>query len=167
MSTKDYSSKQEKMIADYLGWSVVSGSGAAACYPGDIISDEWLGECKTHMTSGNKIVFNKSHWKKICDEAFVKRRYPVLFTDDGSQKSAKTWCLFRANCIDPSSVLFVDFPDLNQKTNIGFHHDELMSLYWSNVSDAVIGDEEIVFRIPWNGEKVAVTMLSTFHKIFQ
>ena len=92
MATKDYSSKQENMIADSLGWSVVAGSGAAACYPGDIISDEWLGECKTHLSPGKKIFFSKKVWKKIQDEAMVKRRFPVIFTDDGSQKSKHTWC---------------------------------------------------------------------------
>ena len=36
MPTKDFSSKQENMVADFLDWSVVVGSGAAACYPGDV-----------------------------------------------------------------------------------------------------------------------------------
>ena len=100
MATKDFSSKQEKMIADKLGWSVVAGSGAAACYPGDVIGDEWLGECKTHTSPGHKIIFKKDIWSKICDEAMIKHRFPVLFTDDGSQKENHTWCLFHASRVD-------------------------------------------------------------------
>ena len=32
------------MIADHLGWSVVTGSGSRSTHPGDVESDEWLEE---------------------------------------------------------------------------------------------------------------------------
>lgn len=93
MSTKDFSNLQENMIAKALGWNVVSGSGARPLHPGDVISSEFLGECKTHEHPGNKIVFNSSVWHKIKDEALSKFKHAVLFTDDGSQSLEHTWCL--------------------------------------------------------------------------
>lgn len=94
MSTKDFSSIQESTIAKYLGWKVVAGSGAAACYPGDIKSEEFLGECKTHVKPGHKLIIDSKVWKKICEEAIFESRWPVLFIDDGSQNIKKTWCIF-------------------------------------------------------------------------
>ena len=93
-SKKYYSSKQENMIANKLGWRVVTGSGARSTHPGDVESDEWLGECKTHESLGHKIVFYQSVWKKISDEASSKYKFPALFVDDGSQISSNTWVMF-------------------------------------------------------------------------
>lgn len=94
LSSKYFSSKQEKMIAKSLGWSVVSGSGSRNLHPGDVQSDEWLGECKTHEKPGHKIIFYKSVWDKIVDEAISKYRFPALFVDDGSQSIVNTWVMF-------------------------------------------------------------------------
>lgn len=163
MPTKDFSSAQENMIADYLGWSVVSGSGAAACHPGDVISDDWLGECKTHVKPEQKIFFSKSVWKKICDEAMIKRRYPVLFTDDGSQRSNKTWCLFshrqvnRDECTTYSDSTFVN------RTNISFGH-LTMILNYENIN--INPDKPAVFLFRWGEDTVAVCPLSTFRELF-
>jgi len=102
MSTKDYSRKQEHLIADTLGWDVVSGSGSRHTYPGDISSSEWLGECKTHQKPGSKIKFNRDVWNKIVEEASSQFKYPVLFVDDGSQTVKNTWCMF------PGSIRGID-----------------------------------------------------------
>lgn len=170
MATKDFSSKQEKMIADYLGWSVVSGSGAAACFPGDVISDEWLGECKTHVERGQKILFNKKVWDKICDEAMVKRRFPVLFTDDGSQKSGKTWCLFASKHLDFSEcrpVMPLCLCKLHgQGKNISFDHSEMLDLY--NQEQKEFPERIQVFLGSWNTkEDVVVVPLETFKEIIE
>lgn len=109
MSTKDntktYSSKQENMVADFLDWEVVAGSGAAACYPGDVISDMWLGECKTHTKAGHKIFFDRNVWEKIKEEAYVKHRRPVLITDDGTQWARNTWCVCLKNHLEMEDVV--------------------------------------------------------------
>lgn len=91
--TKEVSSKQEKMIAKYLGWDTVVGSGARSFHPGDIISEDYLGECKTHMTKQSKIVFHRDFWDKIKNEAMSKFRTPVLFADDGTQTIENTYCV--------------------------------------------------------------------------
>ena len=100
-STKYYSSRQESYIAGFLGWETVVGSGARNFFPGDIICDDWLGECKTHTSPGHKLTFDFEVWDKIDKEAVSQNRKPVLFCDDGSQHIDKTWCLV-------SSPLFKD-----------------------------------------------------------
>ena len=69
MATKEYSSVQEHKVADALGWEVVTGSGARPTVPGDVKSDKWLGECKTHTEKGQKIFFDLAVWQKISKEA--------------------------------------------------------------------------------------------------
>ena len=100
INTKEFSSKQENRIAEYLGWSAVSGSGSRPTLPGDIESDEWLGECKTHCSESNYIEFLKEHWDKISEEAIAKFKFAVLMTDNGTQDINKTWCIFNPTCID-------------------------------------------------------------------
>ena len=94
MATKDYSSKQESMVAKYLGWKTVVGSGARDFHYGDLIDLEWLGECKTHMKKQDRIVFYKKHWEKLPEEAMFHHKNPVLIVDDGTQRINKTYCLF-------------------------------------------------------------------------
>ncbi len=94
INTKVYSSRQEKRVAEYLGWKVVSGSGACNCFPGDVRADEWLGECKTHTTPGHKLSFSHSVWRKISDEARSRFSSPAYFVDDGSQLLSSTWVMF-------------------------------------------------------------------------
>ncbi len=94
LNKREASSKQERLVATLLGWRVVSGSGARPTHVGDIISDDWIGECKTHVDPGHRIVFAADVWKKIKDEANSKFKYPVLICDDGSQTTEYTWCMF-------------------------------------------------------------------------
>ena len=111
MTTKNnkvYSDKQEKLVASYLGWNLVTGSGARPNHPGDVISDEWLGECKTHTTEGHDIYFNFEVFQKIIDEASSQFKKAVLFTDDGSQKANHTWC------IAPIEAFSLDIDSLKQ-----------------------------------------------------
>lgn len=112
---KHYSQIQESKIAKYLNWSVVSGSGARSGHPGDIKSDEWLGECKTHVRSDSDIVINFDVWNKISDEAQSQFKKPALFVDDGSQEIEHTLVLFR-----PSIVAKFKEADLNIRSEHEF-----------------------------------------------
>ena len=103
VNNKVFSSKQEHLIPDYLSWKVVSGSGARHTLPGDVCSDEWLGECKTHTTPCHTIIFQLSHWKKIEAEATAKFLQPALFVDSGRQTVEDTWVLFK-NTFDAITV---------------------------------------------------------------
>lgn len=154
MSTKDFSNKQEKLIASFLDWSIVSGSGARACHPGDIIGDEWLGECKTHETPGKSIFFSQKVWEKIVDEAIAKHRKPVLFTDDGSQKIDKTWCIFN-HFVVPEDWNTIQLPK-KFKTNITVKHEYLIDVY-SKV------DATTVYLANLGSYKVALLPLRLFN----
>lgn len=157
MATKDFSTIQENMVADYLGWEVVTGSGARACFPGDVTSDIWLGECKTHIERGQKIFFGSSVWTKIQDEAMAKRRCPVLIVDDGSQKSEHTWCLLSVAQVDDR--VYTLHPPIKVTTkNITTSHELLGTRYKS------IPDNELICY-EWDKQKVCVVPLEIFRQM--
>lgn len=151
LATKDYSIKQEKLIADYLGWKCVVASGARACHPGDIKSDNWLGECKTHVTTGNRIKFIYKEWAKICEEAMSKFRFAVLFVDDGSQKERNTWCMISAKVVSSD-----DQPTIEQVVaKSSLFVSEPMMVACDQSPDKML-------KFNFNGDKVLVMRLSTF-----
>ena len=84
--TKYYSHRQESAVADYLGWKQVSASGARPFNKGDIVSDSWLCECKTHTTRTDQYKVLFSVWRKLISEATSCMKRPVLITDNGTQK---------------------------------------------------------------------------------
>lgn len=156
MDKKYYSTKQEKMIADFLDWRTVSGSGSRHTYPGDVVSDSWLGECKTHVKPNQKISFNYSVWKKIVDEAASQFKHPVLFCDDGTQLKSHTWCMFPSNITHPLLMEFtVSIP---HKTNLVTSHEVLQSLLNTD-SDIVTG---VILKLQFQDIVVHITNLETF-----
>ena len=164
-STKYYSSKQENSIAHYLGWEVVSGSGARDCHPGDIVSDSWLGECKTHTSPGKKISFIKSVWHKICEEAQSKFKFPVLFVDDGSQAINKTWCLFPYTLMCKSGYTTINETHLSpNNSNIVFDHSEMMQTYkhFQEQLNAYV----VIMCGELGGQKIGVVPLEIFNTMF-
>lgn len=117
MNTKEFSSAHEKEVAAHLNWKVVSGSGARHTYPGDLISDEWLGECKTHVAYNPKILFQFSVWDKISEEAHSKFRFPVLFVDAGKQSCKTTWCMFQnIPCLKPDIIDAPSYVKVNKNS---------------------------------------------------
>lgn len=163
MSTKDFSNKQEKMIADYLGWSVVSGSGARACHPGDIIGEDWLGECKTHETTGKSIFFSTNVWTKICEEATFQHRRPVLFTDDGSQNIRKTWCLIPIFTVEDDWS--VQPMKKKFRANFTMNHEDLAKLYDCNGIQSGNSDK-VCYYAEMGSQKVVVLPLELFKYMF-
>lgn len=158
LSTKDYSNAQESMIADFLGWSKVAGSGAADFHAGDVVSDKFLGECKTHESVGSKVVFRQDVWKKITDEAMVFGRKPVLFADDGSQSWRRTYCLVKKP-VDlsflPKKEFFVSSYNVNFKKQLNFDPDKLYAKMKKN--------DNSVFVVAWV-EDVLLMNLNTFNE---
>lgn len=94
MTKKEASDKQEKLVASFLDWDQVRGSGCRPTHTGDVESDTWLGECKTHVKPGNKIKFDVKIWNKIVDEACAKFKKAAYFVDDGSQDINNTFVVF-------------------------------------------------------------------------
>ena len=159
-ATKFYSNKQEKMIADLLGWTVVSGSGAAAGHPGDITCDDWLGECKTHISPGKQNVFYSDVWTKIVEEATSKFKYPVLFVDDGSQTSYNTWCAFLYKSVAPADSIIVPYPFKLSK-NISFSSKKLGDIMLSENSQ-----QNVIFATKLGKYDVGITSLFSFSTMF-
>lgn len=176
MSTKDYSSAQEKFISEYLGWQTVVASGARSFHPGDIKCKDWLGECKTHTSVNDKITFNRNVWKKICDEAASEHRYPALFVDNGIHTSSTTWVMFPyKHCgVDNSKFISIDdaiYSDLKHilhiRQNISFDHVDLLVLYRnvSRVFQCASIDKCLIVDVPSFDESCGICILSAFSKI--
>ena len=165
MNNKYYSDRQEKMIADYLGWKQVIGSGSRPFTPGDVGSYNWLGECKTHDTEKPTIVFLKSHWLKICEEAAAKHRYPILFKDNGTQRSENTWIMLPLSVFNPAIVNVIEgLKNTSTKgTSLTFKLADAKQLYRSN---SVEGKYNL-FKITWAGRDLAVIPLSTFRDFIE
>ena len=166
-SMRDFATKQETKIAEFLGWERVSGSGAAPCVPGDVIADDWLGECKTHTSPDQRIFFDYEVWKKINEEAMAKRRSAVLFADDGSQNTKRTWAVCNYVSIERPFLLEADLPFAVRK-NISFDGAKqkgvLAVLSAKNVSPLSMF-KYIVFRYTWNDSDVALMPLDTFKEL--
>jgi len=153
MNKKQSSNKQEKMVADYMGWKVVTGSGSRPFNPGDVNGYNFLVECKTHIEEQVNIVFYKKHWKKISEESLSKHRYPVLITDNGTQRAANTWVMLPKRMISDSfSICQCDdsWNKSRSNTTITFEHRAIMQTYRRSYSEnninyipAKFDDEEL------------------------
>lgn len=157
-SAKYYGCRQETLIASYLGWDVVSGSGARDFHPGDIISDRFLGECKTHISKQDKIYFDADVWEKIQNEAMSKFRVPILFTDNGSQSIEHTWCIlpkrFVISC-DKLSELESSDKFVHSSKNLNLKDSALMELFSNRLEDSYIS-------IEWCNQPMAIMNIKAF-----
>lgn len=168
MTNKEASYKQEHMVAEYMDWNVVSGSGARPFRPGDITSEYFLVECKTHIEPRANITFKKSHWKKIQVEALAKDKFPILVTDNGTQKSLHTWVMIPMriinNCSIPNSI-----DGLNNTSRSGntVTFDDFMArqLYDKSKSSECIS----VFMYRWDidDDYAAILPLSEFRSFYK
>lgn len=163
-SKRDYATAQETKLASELGWERVSGSGAAPCAPGDIISDDWLGECKTHTEPGQRIFFDYDVWKKINEEAMAKRRAAALFVDDGSQNPKRTWVVCNFVSVERPFLMEADIPFAVRK-NISFdgtkQHGQLAVLSTKNVTPTSMF-KYIVYHYKWHDSDIALMPFETF-----
>lgn len=169
-ATKQFSSKQENLIAFDLHWDVVSGSGARPTVPGDIISPDWLGECKTHVKPGYSISFLVDVWIKICNEALMKHRKPALFVDDGSQKLDNTWVMCYEHSIDKREALMVPIEEFRKiKKNITFKDVDAKKFIKDLISklpeDVSAVYDYALFSANWGKSKVVIMPYSTFKEL--
>lgn len=145
--TKYYSSRQERAIADYLGWDVVSGSGSRAFNPGDVRSENYLGECKTHTDCIEKIVVSTKVLDKIFDEAKSVFKTPVLFTDNGMQQISNTWCIVPEVCLPETYTSIESSLVKKSKTRISFDHNAVKEYYkmgTHNFIGVIFGSKRLV-----------------------
>lgn len=170
-NNKEFSTKQEKMVASQLGGYPVGLSGAGPANPGDVRTYEWLVECKTHTTPGKPIFFDIDVWKKIENEAMGVHRKPVLVVDDGSQSASSTWCLCKSFNINLSGAISVDLP-VKIRKNISCKHDKLLAglkaISKSKIHENTFYSNSImVYEVNWGSEDVVIMPLSTFKELFE
>ncbi len=159
-NNKLYSSKQERLVANYLDWEVVSGSGARF-QPGDVISETWLGECKTHSRPGFRIEFIGKVWNKIYMESVSQMKRPAYFVDDGSQRVNHTWVMTRWLPLD--TVKVVEYPG---SVNESFAFDGT-TMYNELTRVFDLKDDAVVFELKFHDDTVWVTNLEMFKKIVE
>lgn len=70
-STRYYSGRQEKKVAKAVGGRQVANSGAATFVAGDVITDEWLIECKTKTKDSKSFTIKEEWLLKNEEEAFA------------------------------------------------------------------------------------------------
>ena len=164
MTNKEASCKQEKMVADYMGWKVVSGSGSRPFAPGDVKNENYLVECKTHIAPQDNIIFYKKHWRKIITEAQATNRYPALVVDNGTQKSNNTWVAVLYHSLPDNTHVIQGATNKSHKdTAITFGKDELDTLYRLQYDDTKIN-----YFIGWFGDdELAIMPLSEFQKYYR
>lgn len=86
--TRFYSSKQEDYIASIVGGRTTANSGAARFNAGDVVTDDWLFECKT--TTKPKQSFSiKKEWieKNERERMDLQKPYSALvfqFEENGT-----------------------------------------------------------------------------------
>lgn len=162
---KIFSAKQENMVAKYMGWKVVTGSGSRPFAPGDVSSYNFLVECKTHNVEQENIVFYKKHWIKISEEAQAKHKYPVLVVDNGTQTSDNTWVMLPKRMLAGDSVfrIFGLTNTSRSDSTITFKHSTAQSLYRLGHQDYRIN-----YFPEWcNNEQVAIMPLVEFKTFCQ
>ena len=85
MSTRDFSSQQEKRIAKTFNGKVVANSGATKFNKGDVIVGNILIECKTTTSPKDSFSVKKDWLRKNKEEAFeMGLNYSILTFDFGS-----------------------------------------------------------------------------------
>lgn len=153
--TKYYSTKQEQMIADYLGWSAVSASGARAFNPGDVRSSDWLAECKTHTESKDKIVIKKEWWTKLANEAKSVMKTPILCVDNGTQRLQNTWAIFPKSMHNGAGAA-VDISCIESDKSFSFSHARALSVFTDNS----------FYEISINNQSLLLVKIQYFKSLF-
>ena len=164
MTNKEASTKQEKMVADYMGWHVVSGSGSRPFRPGDVKNEHYLMECKTHTTEQTNIVFYKKHWDKIVIESTSTHKRPVLITDNGTQDVSRTWVIVHWNTLPENCHVILGLNNTSRTENtMTFNAYESAMNYRLGYRDSDIN----YFIENFGEDTVAIMPLTEFKKFYQ
>ena len=166
-NNKEFSNKQESMVADYMGWKVVAGSGARPFTPGDVFNEYFLVECKTHTEEQPNIVFYKNHWDKISEEARAKCRIPCLVVDNGTQKSQNTWVMLPVRSLPMENICTIFGLDNTSKSGntVTFKHKNTYDIFKDCHQDDMINHFAASFGE--SQESLAVMPLEEFRNYYQ
>lgn len=153
--TKHYSDKQETIVAEYLGWKRVSASGARPFNKGDIVSDSWLCECKTHTAHVDSMKILKSVWKKLKSESMSCMKRPILIIDDGTQKIASQVVVVE------SKFFSGPFFTVNAAKSDGFNLNA-SSITFPSIICGRMKKEKIIFAVDVNGDELLIMPIEFF-----
>lgn len=81
--TRYYSKQQEKKVAKKLGGKRQANSGATAFQKGDVITDQFLVECKTKTKDSKSFTIKEDWLLKNEEEAFAMNKDSALCFDFG------------------------------------------------------------------------------------
>lgn len=73
-STRSYSSRQEKKVAKAVNGKRTANSGATPFQKGDVITKDWLIECKTRTKDCGSVTIKEEWLLKNEEEAFAMRK---------------------------------------------------------------------------------------------
>ena len=91
--TRYYSKQQEKKVAKYAGGKRQPNSGATPFYKGDVITDEFLIECKTKTTDCKSFTIKEDWLLKNEEEAFAMGRDSALCFDFGPRANKRYYVI--------------------------------------------------------------------------
>lgn len=93
-STRYYSGRQERKVAKAVGGRQVANSGAPTFVAGDVITDQFLIECKTKTKDSSSITLKEDWFLKNEEEAFAMGgKYPALCFDFGPSANKRYYVI--------------------------------------------------------------------------
>lgn len=92
--TRYYSKRQERKVAKYVGGKRQPNSGATPFYKGDVVTDQFLIECKTKTKDSSSITLKEDWFLKNEEEAFAMGgKYPALCFDFGPSANKRYYVI--------------------------------------------------------------------------
>lgn len=91
--TRYYSKQQEKKVAKKLGGKRQANSGATAFQKGDVITDQFLVECKTKTKDSKSFTIKEDWLLKNEEEAFAMNRNSALCFDFGPSANKRYYII--------------------------------------------------------------------------
>lgn len=86
MNTRYYSNRQERKVAKAVGGRKTANSGATDFNKGDVVTANWLIECKTCTSEKKSFTIKKDWLDKNKEEAFACRKeYNAVAFDFGGK----------------------------------------------------------------------------------
>lgn len=94
MNTRYYSKRQETKVAKKLKGKRTANSGATPFQKGDIVTDNFLVECKTKTKDSKSFTIKEEWLKKNEEEAFAMRKnYSALCFDFGPNSTKRYYVI--------------------------------------------------------------------------
>lgn len=91
MSTRYYSNRQEKKVAKAVKGRKTANSGATAFQKGDVVTKDWLIECKTKVKDSTSFTVKEEWLLKNEEEAFAMGKNNSALVFDFGPNSDKRY----------------------------------------------------------------------------